>query len=131
MVHHFLWSGVALGGPMALGDQYFDVSRSANLHDVTRQSNCFYIPSATAEPLMYEGRVVGDILQGNAVNCELIAICPHGSCTHTECVGHITPEKVPVECPPPLMSSVLVSVETMALGDSEDSYPAAHNQDDQ
>ena len=102
---------------VSISSSYFDLSRSANLHNSTEQPGCFYIPAASAEPLTFEGRVVGDILQGNNVNCELVSLCPHGSCTHTECIGHITPEKSCVIPPPPLMNSVLVSVNCTKDGD--------------
>ena len=79
---------------------------------------------------MFGGRVVGDILQGNSVNCELISLCPHGSCTHTECIGHITPEKLHVSAPSPLMYAVLIRVEPILLSSSSDSYPSDHGDDD-
>jgi len=108
----------------------YDLCRKADFHNPTSQTNCFYIPNAKAEPLMFGSKVVGDILQGNSVNCELISLCPHGSCTHTECIGHITPEKQHVLPPPPLMYAILIHADPIAMGDSTDTYPCNHGDDD-
>merc|ERR1712137_810332 len=119
-----------MGRSGMLGSVYFDLSRTANLHSQNEQVKCFYIPEANATPLLYQGKVVGDISQGNAVNCEVISICPHGSCTHTECIGHITLEKSPVQPPPPIIKSLLVTVPSRQIESSQDSYPSNEKGDE-
>lgn len=113
-----------------MGSSYYDLSRTADLHQSNNQANCFHIPRAKAEPLTFNGKVVGDILQGNSVNCELISICPHGYGTHTEGIGHITPEKRSVPVPPPFLNAILVSVQTVNISETNDFYPTKEDQDE-
>lgn len=42
------------------------------------------------------GNWIGEVKQGGSVNFKNIFFNPHGHCTHTECVGHITPENISV-----------------------------------
>ncbi len=42
------------------------------------------------------GGFVGSVSEGGACNCENILLNPHGNGTHTECVGHITKERVTI-----------------------------------
>ncbi len=53
--------------------------------------NAFYAPPLQIEPVR-EGNFVGDMLQGGLVNFKNIRLNPHGNGTHTECVGHISPD---------------------------------------
>ena len=59
------------------------------------QPNHFAAPRAQAQPLS-EGRWVGDVRAGGAVNCEQLSLVPHCNGTHTECVGHLTTDRVAV-----------------------------------
>ena len=40
---------------------------------------------------------VGAVAEGGSVNFRDVAFNPHGHCTHTECLGHITPDVHPVD----------------------------------
>ena len=42
------------------------------------------------------GDFVGSVAEGGACNCENLLLNPHGNGTHTECVGHITKERVTI-----------------------------------
>lgn len=70
------------------------------------QPNAFGVDAATA-------RALGDTRQGSSVNYEQYIITPHCNGTHTECVGHITDERVSVrECLNDIvMPAFVVSVE--------------------
>lgn len=57
--------------------------------------NCFWAPLFTAEPVR-SGDWVGDTLQGGDVNFKTVTLNPHGNGTHTECVGHISTEKITI-----------------------------------
>ena len=57
------------------------------------QPSCFDAPPATARPLA-AGPFVGDTRAGGSCNCELLTLAPHCNGTHTECVGHVTEERV-------------------------------------
>lgn len=50
-------------------------------------------PRAEAVPLR-AGGLVGDTREGGSCNCEQITLVPHCNGTHTECVGHLTDERV-------------------------------------
>lgn len=53
------------------------------------QPSAFSLPAATS--LAVEaGAFVGDTRRGGACNCETVTLNPHGSGTHTECVGHVS-----------------------------------------
>jgi arylformamidase len=55
--------------------------------------SAFYIDAAKFEPIRVGG-FVGSVAEGGSANCEILTLCAHGNGTHTECVGHITIEKV-------------------------------------
>jgi kynurenine formamidase len=43
-----------------------------------------------------DGRWIGEVLAGGTVNCCTLSITPHCNGTHTECVGHITEDRVAI-----------------------------------
>ncbi len=55
--------------------------------------NAFHIPEAKFEPIRV-GRFVGSVAEGGSANCENLFINAHGNGTHTECVGHISKERI-------------------------------------
>lgn len=55
--------------------------------------NAWYMPDADISPFRV-GSFVGSTALGGAVNCENITFNAHGNGTHTECVGHISKERV-------------------------------------
>jgi arylformamidase len=59
------------------------------------QPNHFGAPRAHARPLE-AGSFVGDVRAGGSVNCEVLEIVPHCNGTHTECIGHITSDRIAV-----------------------------------
>ncbi len=59
------------------------------------QPNHFGAPRAHAQPLAAAG-FVGDVRTGGSVNCERLSIVPHCNGTHTECVGHVTTDRIAV-----------------------------------
>ena len=59
------------------------------------QPNHFGAPRAHATPLV-SGAFVGDVRAGGSVNCERLALVPHCNGTHTECVGHLTSDRIAV-----------------------------------
>ena len=83
------------------------------------QPNHFGAPRAHAGPLA-AGGFVGDVRAGGSVNCELLALAPHCNGTHTECVGHVTSDRVAVHevLKGGLHIARLVSVRPGPLGDS-------------
>jgi hypothetical protein len=60
------------------------------------QPSHFGAPAATAAALR-SGGFVGDVRAGGSCNCEEYRLTPHCNGTHTECVGHVTQERVSVQ----------------------------------
>lgn len=52
-------------------------------------------PRATAQAVRLQG-LHGDTRTGGSCNCEQLTLVPHCNGTHTECVGHLTDERVSV-----------------------------------
>jgi hypothetical protein len=52
-------------------------------------------PSASSTALR-SGSFVGDTREGGSCNCEQVTLVPHCNGTHTECVGHLTDDRVAV-----------------------------------
>jgi len=59
------------------------------------QPNAFGVERATAEACEV-GSFVGDTRRGGSCNFEQVTLVPHCVGTHTECVGHITDERISV-----------------------------------
>lgn len=76
------------------------------------QPNAYGARRAWADPVR-AGSLVGDTRQGGSVNFEQYTFIPHCNGTHTECVGHITNERISVrEClQDVIMPALLVTVE--------------------
>ncbi|MEL6630082.1 MAG: cyclase family protein [Bacteroidota bacterium] len=57
------------------------------------QPNTYGVPTSHAQA--YEGQgFVGDVRQGGSCNFEQVQLIPHCNGTHTECIGHITAERI-------------------------------------
>jgi len=69
-------------------DQAIDIS--IPLQEGLQTVNAFYAPALQIEPVR-AGDFVGDVRQGGVVNFKNVKFNPHGNGTHTECVGHISP----------------------------------------
>jgi len=76
------------------------------------QPNAYGVQRATATACEY-GDLVGDTRRGGSCNFERVTLIPHCNGTHTECVGHITNERISIrDClQDVLIPAVLVSVE--------------------
>jgi arylformamidase len=75
------------------------------------QPNAFGVEPATSQACEY-GDLVGDTRRGGSCNFERVTFIPHCNGTHTECVGHITNERISVgEClRDAFVSALLISV---------------------
>lgn len=85
------------------------------------QPRFFGAPPATSTPLV-AGTFVGDVRRGGTCNCESYELTPHCGGTHTECVGHITLERVSVRdaAKALLYPAVLASVTPVAASDTDE-----------
>jgi arylformamidase len=59
------------------------------------QPSFFGADPARSEPLRMAA-FVGDTREGGGCNCEQVTLTPHCNGTHTECVGHVTDDRVGV-----------------------------------
>lgn len=59
------------------------------------QPNAYGVPPASSMPCA-AAELVGDTRQGGSCNFEEYTLIPHCNGTHTECVGHITRERISV-----------------------------------
>ena len=76
------------------------------------QPNAWGVERAASRPVV-AGELIGDTRRGGSVNFEQYTFIPHCSGTHTECVGHITHERISIrECLKDiLIPAKLISVE--------------------
>lgn len=76
------------------------------------QPNAYGVEPATAEACEY-GELVGETRRGGSCNFERYTFIPHCNGTHTECVGHITDERISIrDClKDVLIEAVLISVD--------------------
>jgi arylformamidase len=72
---------------------YHDLSMP--IRDGEDNPNAYYIIPPKIEPFCV-GSFVGSVAQGGACNCEDIYFNAHGNGTHTEGIGHITEERIPI-----------------------------------
>lgn len=96
------------------------------------QPNHFGAPAATAAPLRL-GNFVGATNQGSSCNCAEVSLIPHCNGTHTETVGHIVDDNVPIceIAPKGLLLAMLVTAETASLSQTSEHYPAPAEPRDQ
>ena len=59
------------------------------------QPNTYGVDKATAKPYQ-DGQFVGDTRKGGPCNFETYSFTPHCNGTHTECIGHITDERIDI-----------------------------------
>jgi kynurenine formamidase len=87
------------------------------------QPNVYDVEKARSKPCE-AGSLIGDTRHGGSCNFEQVTFIPHCNGTHTECVGHITNERIPVrDClKDAFIPAVLISVEPENSVDSEENY---------
>ncbi len=100
-------------------DNPIDISIPLNFNGP--QPNAYGVEPASSKPVK-AGDLVGDTRLGGSVNFEQYTFIPHCSGTHTECVGHITNERISVrDCLQDVfIRAILISVDPEWTGSSED-----------
>jgi kynurenine formamidase len=109
---------------------------SATGHDISiplrfneAQPTFFGAPAASAHAIT-AGSFVGDVRHGGSCNCSVHTLAPHCNGTHTECVGHITEERLSVRdlairhLSAALLTSVTPEASVEISGDRVISLPA-------
>lgn len=67
------------------------IDLSSTLGDPQNYARAWGVPATSIDPVK-RGEWIGAVADGAPVNFYNIFFNPHGNGTHTECVGHITPE---------------------------------------
>lgn len=95
------------------------------------QPNAYGVEPATSTPCA-AGDLVGDTRQGGSCNFEQYTFIPHCNGTHTECVGHITNERIAIrDClTDTFVPAFLVSVVPEKAVVSGESYSMPFGDDD-
>lgn len=108
-----------------IGGRRWSVAEQGPGHDISiplrfdaEQPTFFGAAPASERPLA-AGSFVGDVRQGGSCNCSIHTFVPHCNGTHTECVGHITRERMNVRnlAVHHLSAALLVTVEPQAAPD--------------
>jgi len=74
-------------------DKPLDIS--IPLRSGEKNPNAYYIQAPNFEPIKGDN-FIGSVALGGSVNCENLFINAHGNGTHTECVGHISKNKITI-----------------------------------
>jgi arylformamidase len=115
----------------ALTDLARPIDISIQLDFAGAQPRHFGAPSADTRPFSVPG-FSGSVAQGASCNCNIVTLIPHCNGTHTECVGHLTTERLDAhrQIPPGLIPAVLISVEPVGPhGALETTDPAPQSAD--
>jgi kynurenine formamidase len=82
--------------------------------------NAFGIQNPDFTPFR-AGGFVGSVAEGGVCNCENLLLNPHGNGTHTECVGHITKERITInQCLKTFFAvAALVSIQPKAASNGD------------
>ena len=111
------------------GDKPLDISIPLDFGGA--QPNAYGVEKATSTACEAEG-IVGDTRRGGSCNFEQIKFIPHCNGTHTECVGHLTNERISVrDCLKDVfIPAFLISVETENASETAEVDAAEFNKKD-
>ena len=95
------------------------------------QPNAYGVEPAISRPCA-SGELVGDTRQGGSCNFEQYTLIPHCNGTHTECVGHITHERIAIRdsLQDALIPALLVTVRPDRAVESADTYSMSYEPED-
>ena len=72
---------------------YYDLSIPINFNG--KQPNTYNVEKASSKPYQ-DNSFIGDTRRGGPCNFETYKLTPHCNGTHTECIGHITDERISI-----------------------------------
>ena len=103
-----------------------DISIPLNFNG--EQPNTYGVDKATSKPYQ-DGQFIGDTRKGGPCNFETYSFTPHCNGTHTECIGHITDERISIlsSLEEEMILSTLISVTPKKT--SENYKPEIHSED--
>lgn len=95
------------------------------------QPNTYDVPIARSKAFESE-EFIGDTRQGGSCNFEEVRLIPHCNGTHTECIGHISLERISLHdiLTEVFIPSTLITVQPEHAFDTNDSYDPVKNKED-
>ncbi len=104
---------------------------SIPLHFNGIQPNSYGVPNAQGHAFE-GGGFVGDVRKGGNCNFEVYTFIPHCNGTHTECVGHLTAERISIHktLNDVFIPATLISVQPTIAAVTKDNYTPAFNPTD-
>ena len=104
---------------------------SIHMHFDGPQPNTYGVPKSSAQAYR-SGGWVGDTREGGSCNFETYTITPHCNGTHTECIGHISLERLhlPQHLTHTLIPATLLSITPTTPAQTQDTYNPAIGPDD-
>ncbi|GIU82611.1 MAG: cyclase family protein [Acidobacteria bacterium] len=111
-------------------DLFNPVSLAVPLWFEGPQPNFYGVPKASALPFQI-GKLVGDTRKGGSCNFSQVTLIPHCNGTHTECVGHITHERISLnKCLKDVfIKAILISVFPEKASEIKETYPVLEKED--
>lgn len=96
---------------------------SIPMHFNGPQPNTYDVPTATAATVE-AGQFIGDTRRGGSCNFETYTLIPHCNGTHTECIGHLSFERISIHktLHDALFPAVLMSVQPVQALNSRETY---------
>lgn len=122
---------VQVDGRAAIVDLSRPIEVAIELDFSNAQPRHFGAPAAASQPFCVPG-FSGSVERGASCNCNTITLIPHCNGTHTECVGHLTTERLDAhrQIPRGLVPALLLSVAPVdAPAARETTDPAPHSTD--
>lgn len=106
-----------------------DISIPLNFNGA--QPNAYGVEKAFSKPCA-AGDLVGDTRRGGSCNFEQITLIPHCNGTHTECVGHLTHERISVrDCLQDAFTfAALISIEPENVDETDETYSIQLSEND-
>jgi len=112
------------------GENPLDISIPLNFNGA--QPNAYGVEKAQSKPCE-AGELVGDTRRGGSCNFEQVKFIPHCNGTHTECIGHITNERISVhDCLKDVfIPAALISIEPENAPETNETYAVKLSEKDQ
>ncbi len=101
------------------------------LHFGGSQPNSYGVPFAKSEAFE-GGGFIGDVRRGGSCNFEIYTFIPHCNGTHTECVGHISHERISIHSylKDAFIPATLITITPHKASETQDTYIPEFNPND-
>lgn len=110
-------------------DWFHDVSQALNFNK--EQPKVYGVENATSVAYS-NNNFIGDTRQGGVCNFESLKLVPHCNGTHTECIGHISNNRLSIhdQLQKVLIPNTLISLSPLKRDETKDTYHPQLNHDD-